>query len=225
DTFMDGTAATYVEEMYAAWRNDPSSVHASWNAYFKGVNSGVKPGDAFAAPPPQAYTGGLAAGIISARPSSIGGGALPMGSEALASSLENGKSDPVLDHLKVQLLVRAYQVRGHQKAALDPLGIEDQPLKAGAAPELEPEYYGFTEADMSRKFALGPGILPGFVGNGSDELTLGEILQHLKSTYSGTIGLEYMHIPDRAQCDWLRQRVEIPNRIHFSKEEKWMILD
>ncbi|KAI8868067.1 hypothetical protein GQ42DRAFT_110466, partial [Ramicandelaber brevisporus] len=203
DTFMDGTAATYVEEMYAAWRNDPSSVHASWNAYFKGVSSGVKPGDAFAA-----------------APSSIGGGALPMGSEALVSSLENGKSDPVLDHLKVQLLVRAYQVRGHQKAALDPLGIEDTPLKAGNASELEPEYYGFTETDMSRKFALGPGILPNFKSaSGTTELTLGEILQHLKSTYSGTIGVEYTHIPNRAQCDWIRDRIEIPNRIHFSKEE------
>lgn len=104
DGFLSTTNGTYIDEMYDAWRQDPSSVHVSWNAYFKNMeNSNVPPSKAFTAPPTIIPTvSGGAAGFVP-------------GSDSM--------SEDVVTHLKVQLLVRAYQVRGHQKAKIDPLGI------------------------------------------------------------------------------------------------------
>ncbi|KAG0241728.1 2-oxoglutarate dehydrogenase E1 component, partial [Mortierella polycephala] len=117
-----------------------------------------------------------------------------------------GSSD-VIDHLKIQLLVRAYQVRGHHIARLDPLGISNAELATISPRELEISHYGFNEKDLDRVFSLGPGILPGFLNTGSNK-TLREIIRDLKSIYCGSIGIEYIHIPDRERCDWIRQRIE-----------------
>ncbi|KNE63048.1 oxoglutarate dehydrogenase (succinyl-transferring), E1 component [Allomyces macrogynus ATCC 38327] len=209
EAFLAGNAANYVDEMYAAWRKDPTSVHVSWQAYFANVERGAAPGAAYTAPPSLAPNAGATAAMDSVE--------VPV--------LPTNASSPgeIVDHLKVQLLARAYQVRGHHLAKLDPLGIHN-PESQGNPPELEPSYYGFSEADFDRKFALGPGMLPGY-RTSSPQLTLREIVQTLQATYCGTIGIEYAHIPDRGQCDWLRERIEVPNRVAFSREDKHMILD
>lgn len=141
------------------------------------------------------------------------GSVSPIGQEtafALAESVSSEiPSNEILDHMKVQLMVRAYQVRGHHLANLDPLGIS-QPSMA-LAPELSYKNYGFSEADLDRKFCLGQGILYGFSSTHRN-MTLREILETLQSIYCGSIGLEYAHIPGRTECNWLRQRVEIPQR-------------
>ncbi|KAI9219714.1 oxoglutarate dehydrogenase, E1 component [Blastocladiella britannica] len=203
--FLVGNAANYVDEMYAAWQRDPSSVHASWQAYFGNVAKGAAPGHAYTAPPTLGLEG-------STSPLAVANFAVPTGAAA----------GDIADHLKVQLLARAHQVRGHQLAALDPLGIHSADLST--SPELDPSYYGFTEADMERKFSLGPGMLPGY-RTVSPQMSLRDIVQRLKDTYCSTLGIEYAHIPDRGQCDWLRERVEIPNRIRYTKAEKAVILD
>ncbi len=93
----------------------------------------------------------------------------------------------IKDHLKVQSMVRAYQVRGHLKAKIDPLGIMQPDRDFCAAPELEPEFYGFKEADMKRKFHLGVGMLPEFQHD-QPVMTLSEIIEQLRRTYCGTVG-------------------------------------
>ncbi|KAJ1908939.1 2-oxoglutarate dehydrogenase E1 component [Tieghemiomyces parasiticus] len=207
DGFLQGNAAHYVEDMYAAWLKDPTSVHASWQSYFKNVSNGLPPSQAYQAPPT----------LLSG--STIG---LP-GASATAAL---GKApNNVLDHLKVQLLVRAYQVRGHHLAKLDPLGIIKPAEDAATSNELDYKTYGFTESDLDRKFNLGPGMLPGFGKHGPPELTLRQIIQNLQTVYCGSLGIEYTHIPDRTQCDWIRERFEIPNRYQYSAEEKRTILD
>lgn len=92
------------------------------------------------------------------------------------------QSGEILDHLKVQLLVRAYQVRGHHLAQLDPLGIL-QPNVNVHPPELEHTHYGFTEKDLDRPFHIGPGVLPGFQSAETKKMTLREIIKSLKDTY------------------------------------------
>ncbi|KAI0051081.1 2-oxoglutarate dehydrogenase complex E1 component mitochondrial precursor [Auriscalpium vulgare] len=201
DPFANGTNAHYAEEMYRHWRQDPSSVHASWDAYFSGLDKGLGP-NAFQ-PPPRF---------------------LPTPSDG-APALHASGGAQLDDHLKVQLLVRAYQVRGHHVAELDPLGILDADLADVRPPELELSHYGFTERDLDKSITLGPGILPHFATEDRNTMTLGEIIKTLKRIYCGHVGIQYVHIPDKEQCDWIRERVEIPKPWNYSIEEKRMILD
>ncbi|KAI8891013.1 oxoglutarate dehydrogenase, E1 component [Backusella circina FSU 941] len=205
DGFLHGSSANYIEEMYEAWLKDPSSVHLSWQVYFKNMANGVSPSQAYSPPPTIVPS-------ASAR--------LPV----LPGAGFSGASSDVIDHMKIQLLTRAYQVRGHHIANLDPLGIQHADLDSSTPPELAHTYYGFKDRDLDRTFTIGPGILPAFTSSGAT-LTLREIIDHLKKIYCGSIGVEYIHIPDRAQCDWIRERIETPQPYKYSVDEKKVILD
>lgn len=141
--FLSGASAGYIEDMYAAWLKDPASVHVSWASYFK--NLGSARGLPFVPPPNLLST---------AAAETLGyDGAAPLvgtAEEHLPPSIPSGE---ILDHMKVQLMVRAYQVRGHHLARLDPLGINIGEFHS--APELTLEYYGFSKADLDRTFFLG----------------------------------------------------------------------
>lgn len=206
---MSGSSGSYVEDTYDAWLKDPTSVHVSWQIYFKNL---AKNGSAPAFVPPPTIS-----------PASLG----VEGAADLVDSIDAARGIPasdVMDHMKVQLMVRAYQVRGHQLANLDPLGINIHP--SSSAPELDPAHYGFKESDLDRKFFLGSGILPGFVSDEKTKsMTLREIIAKLRQTYCGSIGIEYGHINDRTACDWLRARFEVPSRYQYTKEQKLVILD
>ncbi|KAJ1996578.1 2-oxoglutarate dehydrogenase E1 component, partial [Coemansia thaxteri] len=133
ESFLSGSVTPYIEEMYEAYIKDPESVHVSWRTYFKNVDKGLKPGQAFQSPP----------NLISAT-------AINPGSDT-ATNLSGLQGNPeIVDHLKVQLMARAYQVRGHHLAKLDPLEIQRPAQNAISARELSPSYYGFTEKDMDR---------------------------------------------------------------------------
>ena len=141
----------------------------------------------------------------------------------------------------MQLLVRAYQVRGHHVAGLDPLDILDADLQDFHPPELELSHYGFTERDLDKQITLGPGILPHFATEDRKTMSLGEIIRTLKRIYcecplshlrllyngvsGGAVGIQYVHIPDKEQCDWIRERIEVPKPWNYTLEEKRMILD
>lgn len=202
DEFMQTTNASYMEEMYDAWRKDPSSVHASWRAYFGNLDAGVPTSRAFQTPP------NLALGAVESVPQAGNAGG------------------EVLDHLKAQMLVRAYQVRGHFRAKVDPLERELGYNSNRPTPkEFTLSYYGWSEKDLERTINLGPGILPGFEVDGKVSLTLRELIDALERTYCSTYGVQYMHIPNRDACDWIRAKVEIPVPYNFSKDEKRRILD
>ncbi|ETN46271.1 oxoglutarate dehydrogenase (succinyl-transferring), E1 component [Cyphellophora europaea CBS 101466] len=210
DSFLQGNTANYIDEMYMSWKQDPSSVHISWQAYFKNMEDGNMPMSRAFQPPP---------GLISQA-----GGSATLSS---APSVETGSGGDITNHLKVQLLVRAYQSRGHHKAKTDPLGIRGEAEAFGyrKPKELELDHYGFTEADLDQEFTLGPGILPRFIVDNRKSMTLREIINACEKTYCGSIGVEYIHIPDREQCDWIRNRVEIPNPFKYSVDDKRRILD
>ncbi|RDB24355.1 2-oxoglutarate dehydrogenase, mitochondrial [Hypsizygus marmoreus] len=202
DQFASGTNAYYADEMYRHWRQDPKSVHASWDAYFSGLDKGLTSPQAFQAPPAH----------------------LPHPSDGAPQLHANGGAE-LDDHLKVQLLVRAYQVRGHHVAELDPLGILEADLADVTPPELELPRYGFTERDLEKDITLGPGILPHFATEDCRTMKLREIIALCKRIYCGAVGIQYVHIPDKEQCDWIRERVEVPKPWNYTVDEKRMILD
>ncbi|KAJ1506947.1 2-oxoglutarate dehydrogenase E1 component [Coelomomyces lativittatus] len=222
ESFAHGTAANYLDHMYEAWLKNPTSVHVSWQTYFHHVSQQVPLGQAFTSPPSLSSSSASTSASANTLPFT----SLPSASSTaeLSPTFLTSNQEDIASHLKVQLLARAFQVRGHHLAQLDPLDLNAGVLDTSLPPELDPSYYGFTLADMDRLFSLGPGMLPGYMSV-SPNLPLRTIVQHLKDVYCGTLGIEYLHIPDRGQCDWLRQRLEIPNRIQFNKDEKKVILD
>lgn len=211
DNFLSGNAAGYIDEMYMAWKENPMSVHISWRTYFKNIESGDMPISRAFIPPPTLFptpTGGV--------PSFLFGG-----------DMANGQDSDVTKHLKVQLLVRAYQSRGHHKANIDPLGIRQKADGFGYInpKELALEYYNFTEKDLDSEYKLGPGILPRFRKEGREKMSLRDIISACERVYCGSYGIEYIHIPDRDQCDWLRERIEVEQPFKYSIDEKRRVLD
>jgi 2-oxoglutarate dehydrogenase E1 component len=113
------------------------------------------------------------------------------------------------------MLIRAYRIRGHLTANLDPLGL----MSKSEHPELKPETYGFTSSDFNKKIFL-DGVL------GIKEATLNEILNILKRTYCGNIGYEFMHMGDPDEKAWIRDRIEGPEKtINFTENGKKAILN
>ncbi|GLD74394.1 2-oxoglutarate dehydrogenase, mitochondrial isoform X1 [Lates japonicus] len=104
--------------MYYAWLENPRNVHKSWDIFFRNANAGAPPGAAYQSPPPFS---GTSQGLASV--------------QALVGAQPNVEK-LVEDHLAVQSLIRAYQVRGHHIAKLDPLDIscvdfDDAPCTVG----------------------------------------------------------------------------------------------
>jgi 2-oxoglutarate dehydrogenase E1 component len=103
----------------------------------------------------------------------------------------------ILKQVHVQTLINLYRVRGHLIAHLDPLDAEPPELH----PELDPLHYGLTIWDLPRRF-----VTDGLAGR--DVATLDEILHTLRDAYCRTLGIEYMHIQDLEQKQWIQQHVE-----------------
>jgi 2-oxoglutarate dehydrogenase E1 component len=153
----------YSQAMYAEWKRDPQGVHESWRKYFE---SGGVPSNKAAA------SSKVESPVL-----------VPFGSARLPSlpdAVPLETSEDVMDHMKIQLLVRAYQARGHHIAKLDPLGILDPDLDPETPKELKLSNYGFKDHDLDRTFTLGPGSLPGI---GQSKLTLRQIVDHLQRIY------------------------------------------
>ncbi len=220
-SFLYGGNAVFVEDLYAKWAVDPNSVDASWRAFFSSLQDRAE--EVKAAAGKRAWT---KAGAPAARPdwlSAIDGlwpaveakvGAKVAERAAPAASPESVRA-ATLDSLRAIMMIRAYRMRGHLRANLDPLGIA---IPEGDASELDPATYGFTEADFDRPIFLDYVL-------GLETGTLREILAILKRTYCADIGVQYMHISDPAQKAWLQERIEGRDKeINFTKEGKVAIL-
>ncbi|MFM9973904.1 MAG: 2-oxoglutarate dehydrogenase E1 component, partial [Beijerinckiaceae bacterium] len=134
--------------------------------------------------------------------------------EVAAPASQQDIQQATRDSVRALMMIRAYRMRGHLHANLDPLGIEAKRDHE----ELHPTSYGFTEADWDRKI---------FIDNvlGLEFATLREMLDILNRTYCSTIGYEFMHITDPAEKGWLQERIEGPDKeISFTKEGKRAIL-
>lgn len=217
DSFLSGSSSVYVEQMYDAWSRDPTSVHASWQAYFENIENGIdSEGGAFMAPPSIAGSTGIP-------------------SASSASLNTRGGTQMSSDSLGLSYLIRAYQVRGHEIADLDPLGIHAQREFSGSGSgsrpaELDPSFHGFTEKDMDRELNLlsrSTGGQTGFLDilGSRPKITLREVVNNLEKTYCGKLGVEYMHMGSREKCNWIRNSVESPKWMQFTKEKNLHIYE
>ncbi|HEY8615182.1 2-oxoglutarate dehydrogenase E1 component [Phenylobacterium sp.] len=219
-SFLYGGNAAFVEDLYAKWASDPGSVEPSWQAFFASLadradevkRSTQKP--AWTRPAaPAARPDWLSAidGMWPAVEAKLGAKV----AEKKPAATQDEVRAATLDSLRAIMMIRAYRMRGHLKANLDPLGIAATP---GDASELDPATYGFAEADYDRPIFLD------FV-LGLETATLREILGILRRTYCGNVGVQYMHISDPKEKAWLQERIEGRDKeIAFTKEGKVAIL-
>uniref|UniRef100_A0A7N8WPP6 2-oxoglutarate dehydrogenase complex component E1 n=1 Tax=Mastacembelus armatus TaxID=205130 RepID=A0A7N8WPP6_9TELE len=207
EPFLNGTSSNYVEEMYYAWLENPKSVHKSWDVFFRNANAGAPPGAAYQSPL------SAAASLIAPQLSSL------VGAQPNVEKL-------VEDHLAVQSLIRAYQIRGHHVAQLDPLGIMDADLDSCVPTDIITSsdklgFYGLNESDLDKVFHLPTTT---FIGGSESALPLKEIIRRLEMAYCQHIGVEFMFINDLEQCQWIREKFETPGVMQFSLEEKRTLL-
>ncbi len=225
-SFMQGHNAEYLEQLYAQYTKNPGAVDAAWAEFFKAMGDASPdvqreaegPSWARTDWPPMptddltgALTGEWAEIDAKAAGKKIKEKAADKGVEVSDDQIKRA----VLDSLRALMLIRAYRIRGHLAADLDPLGMR----KASTHPELDPKTYGFTDADMDR---------PIFIDNvlGLQMASMRQIVEIVKRTYCGTFALQYMHISDPEQAAWLKERIEgYGKEIQFTKEGRKAILN
>ncbi|MEM9369971.1 MAG: 2-oxoglutarate dehydrogenase E1 component, partial [Pseudomonadota bacterium] len=226
-SFLQGHNAEYVEQLYARFMASPGSVDPSWAEYFLslGDNQRDVAEEAAGAPwsrtdwPPSRPSEELAAldSNWDAIPDpkklakKINGRAEVKGETIDPQKLKQA----TLDSIRAINFIRSYRIRGHIAADLDPLGLQGRERH----PELDPGFFGFTEADMDR---------PIFIDNllGLTEAPLREIEGLLKRTYASTFALQYMHLDDPVAKRWLQDRIEgYGKEVQFTKEGRKAILN
>ena len=226
-SFMQGHNAEYLEQLYAQYAADPSAVDAAWAEFFRQMGDAEPDVKAEAAGPswargdwPPAPNDDLTAALTGEWPAPVE--AKSAGKKIAAKAEKAGVEvsqeqiqRAVLDSIRALMLIRAYRIRGHLAADLDPLAMRsDEPH-----PELDPQSYGFNEADMDR---------PIFIDNvlGLQVASMRQIVDIVKRTYCGTFALQYMHISDPAQSAWLKERIEgYDKEIKFTREGRKAILN
>jgi 2-oxoglutarate dehydrogenase E1 component len=203
NSYLYGGNAPYIEELYESYLNDPSSVPDNWRSWF----------DAMQHVP--AVDGSEARDVAHA--------------PVVASFAERAKSGPIRQviaygadtdlgrkRVAVQKLIASYRSLGTHWADLDPLKRQQRP----SLPDLEPSFYGLTEADMDTVFNTSDTWF------GKESMSLRELLQNLRETYCGTIGIEYMYITDGNRKRWWQQKLESSrSKPDFPIEEKRHILE
>ena len=197
-TMYFGGNAPFVEELYENYLNDPTAVPEEWREYF----------DRLAQMPGYVARDVAHAPVVAAF-AELGkdGGFRP---KAVAPASENKMQSAVGQ------LVTAYRSLGTRWADLDPLKRLPRPK----IEELEPSFYGFTDGDLNHNFSVGS--LKGLPENAK----LGDILETLKQTYCGTIGVEYMYMTDYNEKRWLQERLEsIRSRPSYNADQKKRILE
>ncbi len=228
-SFLYGTNANYIEELYARYRDDPDDVGKEWREVFDDLNDDEESILAKLEPAraarrvqdledqPEGY------GI----PPRNGDGRARYGYEGNGKSQGSPDWAPVPGHrdsvaeyavardsIRILMMIRAYRVRGHLAANLDPLGIEG----SRHHPELDPRSYGFTDEDFSREFFV-DGVL------GFQRATLQQILDAVRKTYCGTIGVEFMHIQSPDEKSWIQRKFEgTRSDAELGPEEKKRVL-
>lgn len=223
---MQGHNAEYLEQLYGQYASDPNSVDEAWRAFFAELGDGELDVKAEATGPSwargdwppmpaddltQALTGEWVEAEGKAATDKIKKGAAKAGVDATNEAVRQA----VLDSIRALMIIRAYRIRGHLVADLDPLGMRD----ATPHPELEPKSYGFTDTDMDRPIFIDKVL-------GLDFATMRQIIDIVKRTYTGTFALQYMHISNPEEAGWLKERIEGYNKeISFTREGRKAILN
>ncbi|NBU14241.1 MAG: 2-oxoglutarate dehydrogenase E1 component [Alphaproteobacteria bacterium] len=224
-SFLYGGNAAYIEQLEARYAKDPSSVSAEWREFFEALKddpASVEKSAAGASWKKANWPVTPRTDLVSALDGNWAEVEKAIG-DKLKGKADAGKAgvspadvqQATRDSVRALMMIRAYRMRGHLHADLDPLRLE--PAKDHE--ELHPSSYGFTEADWDRKI---------FIDNvlGLEFATLREMLAILKRTYCSTIGWEFLHISNPAEKGWIQARIEGPDKeIAFTREGKRAILN
>ena len=188
---LDSQNVGYVEELLALYQRDPAQVPSQWREYFQELGAPAGNGQLQLGP--------------SFRPASI------FNSPRAASDGRHLAAAQWQD--RVNQLIRAYRVRGHLAARLDPLG-GDRPEPA----ELTLALHKLSAADLDREVSTAS------VG-GPEAQPLRDVIDRLRTTYCRFVGAQFMHIDELEVRDWLAERMErTQNRLALSREEQLEIL-
>ena len=199
-SFLGGGNAAYLEAQYEAWLEDPNSVAEEWRVYFDQlpIVNGVGQDTAHSKIREQFYQ--------------------------IAKQSRNGTAAPVIDssleherkQVRVQQLINAYRMRGHQWANVNPL--ETDQSERIQVREMELRENGLHQADLDVTFNTGN-------FHGPEQTTLRDIVSRLEKTYCGSIGIEYMHVLNTTQKLWLRNKMEsVEGKPSFDFEiRKWLL--
>ncbi len=203
--FLSGPNAPFIEELYAKFLERPESVDPSWRKFFEELREDTA-----------IALGDMRGASWGPRTRSIEVGAQTASEERAPRKAWSGDlRQSAQDSLRAMMLIRAYRVRGHLEANLDPLQLKQREKHA----DLDPRTYGFSEADMDRDIHV-DNVL------GFDHATLKQLVHVLRETYCESIGVEYMHIQDPDQRKWLQMCIEgSRNQREFTQRGKVAILE
>ena len=202
-SYLFGGNAPYVEELYEAYLDNPASVPDTWRSYFDNLQhvpagDGSDHRDVAHAPVVESFA---------------------QRAKANAFALKASETDLAVarKQVHVQSLIAAYRFLGSRWADLDPLKRTERPK----IPELEPAFYDLSESDMDITFSAANTYF-----STAEHMSLREIVQALRQTYCGTVGVEFMHCTDPAEKRWWQERLEtVRSKPSFSPEQKKHILE
>ena len=200
-SFLHGTNSAFIEQMYEKYLHNPLSVPTDWQTFFSGISdqptNEMKDASWSEYRDIKSNNGDLVSAIDGNWPDEVISFENELKSSNAINTHEGTSKNATLDSIRAIMMIRAYRIRGHLKANLDPLGLIEKIEHA----ELQPETYGFKAEDMERQIFL-DNVL------GLEFATLKEILEILNRTYCSTVGIEFMHISDPEEKSWLQQRIE-----------------
>ena len=194
-SFLNKSNSQFIESMYLRFIKNDSSLPKDWKEYFLDLNENIDD-------------------VIK----EIDGPSWSINNSLKKNELVDNNKDleqQKIDSIKAIALIRAYRIRGHLIANLDPLGL----MKREYLNELHPSYHGFKKEDYDRKIYLDNYMDLGYA-------SINEILLKLRRIYCSTIGAEYMHISDPLEKVWFRERMEKDeNKLKFTNNGKKAILN
>ena len=198
-SFLNKSNSQFIEEMYVRFIENDPKLPDSWKKYFSDLNEDLN-----------SVSKEISGPSWSPKKISID----PKKNKKLEENL-NGSEREKIDSIKAIALIRAYRIRGHLIANLDPLGL----MKREYLYELHPNDYGFKTEDFDRKIYLNSYMDVGYA-------SINEIITKLRKVYCSSIGAEYMHITNPTEKVWFRERMEKEeNQINFTEKGKDAILN
>ncbi|MSP06602.1 MAG: 2-oxoglutarate dehydrogenase E1 component [Candidatus Fonsibacter sp.] len=204
-SFLSGTNSSYIEKLYAKYVENPTSIPDSWKQFFEGLNDSKdniieSQGPSWAPKNIKTILNGDLDLYEKYLPKNLNGDSIKQ--KITENKIRSGdeKLDverATVDSIRAIMMIRAYRIRGHLIADLDPLDLHQNNYH----PELNPETYGFVKEDRNRKIFLDKFL-------GLDYANINEILELLLKTYSSRIGIEFMHMSDPEEKRWVQERIE-----------------
>ena len=209
-SFLQGGNSIFIKELYLKYLKNSDSIPISWKEFFDGLNDSQEIIQKEILGPSWVQHKNNLKNIINLKNEKKDEKTF---SNRVSDSQKNSEKEKT-QSVKAIALIRAYRIRGHLIANLDPLEI----MKRDYLHELHPNDHGFKKEDYNKKIYLN-----GYLDR--NYATVNEMLSFLRKTYCSTIGVEYMHISDPVEKVWFRERVEKKeHQLNFTEIGKKAIL-